>query len=132
MDRRRVGRTTRRDRQPTACAPTTGARVTGGHIGSTFLSPIPCLCPLAGSRLRLAWAYTSAPHQSYRIASPSPFSGPVANHASHCEVAEVDVAERVDDVADLIVFGAVGVHADQGEPGPGPAGVVLGGAGGAC
>ena len=47
--------------------------------------------------------------RSYRVPSPCPFLGPVADDAGGGEVAEVDVTERIDDIADHVAFGTVRV-----------------------
>ena len=61
--------------------------------------------------MRSRLAHTGSPPRAHSLSQ-------LPTEAGGGEVAEVDVAERVGEVADLVVFGAVRVDADEGEAEP--------------
>lgn len=56
------------------------------------------------------------PLQSLWITAAGPHLGPVEAYGVDGEVVELDAAEGVEQVADLVVFGPVRVDADQRQP----------------
>ena len=52
---------------------------------------------------------------AYRVPSPLPSPCPVAENAGRGEVAEVDVPERIGDIAHFAAFGPVGGDGHEGQ-----------------